>query len=94
MGAGDVKAMAAAGAWLAYPACLVATLAALVAGGVFSLVVAIRHGVTGRALVGAVRLGAWTASGRVTAEPATSGLRFPFAAAILAGALASLWVRI
>jgi prepilin peptidase CpaA len=94
MGAGDVKAMAAVGAWLAYPASLVAVLAALIAGGILSLIVAARHGVTGRVVVGAARLGAWSAHPRGAGVPETTGLRFPFAAAILAGGLVSLWVRI
>jgi prepilin peptidase CpaA len=94
MGAGDVKAMAAVGAWLAYPTSLVAVLASLIAGGVISLIIAARHGMTGRALVGAARLGAWTAGSRGASVPDTSGLRFPFAVAILAGSLASLWVHL
>ena len=94
MGAGDVKAMAAVGAWLAYPAALVAVLAALIAGGVLSLIVAARHGMTGRVLAGAARLGVWAANPRHAAAPPTSGIRFPFAAAILVGGLVSLWVRI
>src|SRR5262245_51807698 len=50
MGAGDVKLMAAAGAWLAFPHAAFAMLASLVAGGVIAAVVAIRRGVL-RAMV-------------------------------------------
>src|SRR6058998_1552323 len=45
MGAGDVKLMAAAGAWLAFPHAVIALLASLVAGGVVAAVVALRRGV-------------------------------------------------
>ncbi len=94
MGAGDVKLMAAVGAWLAWPAGLFAALAALIAGGVIALVVAARHRALGRSLAGAAWLGAWALlqPGRKGPAPA-SGLRFPFAAAILAGSLISLWLR-
>ena len=53
MGAGDVKLMAAVGAWLTWPVSLTATLASLIAGGVFALVVAARHKALGRSLRGA-----------------------------------------
>ena len=79
MGAGDVKLMAAVGAWLAWPASLTATLVSLIAGGVFALAVAAKHRSLGRSLRGA---------------PAASDLRFPFAGAILAGAMMSLWLRL
>src|SRR5262249_3993356 len=42
MGAGDVKLMAAVGAWLAWPQAGIALLASLVAGGVIAVVVAAR----------------------------------------------------
>jgi prepilin peptidase CpaA len=96
MGAGDVKLMSAVGAWLAWPASLTASLAALIAGGVIALVVAIRHRALGRSLRGAASIGIWALllPGRKAPPPAASSLRFPFAAAILAGSIISLWVRI
>lgn len=96
MGAGDVKLMAAVGAWLAWPVSLTATLASLIAGGVFALFVAARHRALGRALRGAAHMGFWAAMlpGRKGPPPAASDLRFPFAAAIMAGSVMSLWVRL
>ena len=96
MGAGDVKLMAAVGAWLAWPQSLTATLVSLIAGGVFALAVAMRHRALGRSLKGALSMGMWAAvlPGRSGPPPAASELRFPFAAAILAGSLISLWVRL
>ena len=85
--------MAAVGAWLSWPASLPATLFSLIAGGVFALVVAARHRSLGRTLKGAMHMGAWAAvlPGRKGPPPA-SDLRFPFAGAILAGSMMSLWV--
>lgn len=92
MGAGDVKLMAAVGAWLGFPLSVHAALAALVAGGVISLVVATRHGILVQSLRGALLLipGVLTGSAR-TGPPSHSGFRFPFALAILAGSLFALW---
>ena len=96
MGAGDVKLMAAVGAWLAWPVSLTATLLSLVAGGVFAVLVAVRHKSLGRSLRGAAHMGAWAVAmpGRKGPPPLASDLRFPFAGAILAGSMISLWVRI
>lgn len=96
MGAGDVKLMAALGAWLALPAALVATLASLLAGGVISMIVAIRHRSLGRALRGAAQLAVSATGGAPIpgAAVTATGLRFPFAVAILAGSLIALCVRL
>jgi prepilin peptidase CpaA len=97
MGAGDVKLMAAVGAWLGFPLGVFAALASLIAGGVISIVVAIRKGALWKSLKGAVSLASWIAMTRGGAgmpQPTTSGIRFPFALAVLAGALVALWVRI
>ncbi len=92
MGAGDVKLMAAVGAWLGYPASLYAVLAALVAGGLISAVVALRHRSLLRSLRGAALLLPGLAGGSARTGPAeTTGLRVPFALAILAGSLFALW---
>jgi prepilin peptidase CpaA len=97
MGAGDVKLMAAVGAWLAWPLALVAVLAALVAGGLVSLAVAVRRRMLVRTLHGAAAIGFWTLmapAGPAGGAPAGSGVRFPFAVAAAAGVLFALTVRL
>jgi prepilin peptidase CpaA len=94
MGAGDVKLMAAVGAWLAWPQAVIALLASLVAAGVIALIVAARRRVLWTAVQGAALTGAWAlAKGPSTAAPATTGIRFPFALAALAGCTLALWLR-
>jgi len=95
MGAGDVKLMAAVGAWLAFPQAAIALLASFVAGGAIAMVIALRHGLLGQALRGAAIIGAWSFSrvGRSMPPPVTTGIRFPFALAVLAGSTFALWVR-
>jgi prepilin peptidase CpaA len=95
MGAGDVKLMAAVGAWLAFPQALIALLASLVAGGAIAAVVALRRGVFWTAVRNAAFTGAWTISGTAGAAPAplTTGIRFPFALAVLAGCTTALWLK-
>ena len=93
MGAGDVKLMAALGAWFGMPLAVVLLLLSLVAGGVCSLVLAARRRVLVRALHGAAARGtmALAPAGRDGgATVATTGLRFPFALAVLAGAAGAL----
>src|SRR6185503_2459810 len=92
MGAGDVKLMAAVGAWLAWPQALIAVLASLVMGGAISLIVAIRHGVLRQAVSHAAVMAQATMA-RVDAPPVSTGIRFPFALAVFAGATLALWVR-
>ena len=95
-GAGDVKLMAAVGAWFAFPLALVATLAALIAGGVVALVVAARRGILRQTLWNTAWLGAWALRPGAAAmtPPPGSGVRFPFALAVLAGSIAGLWIRV
>ena len=92
MGAGDVKLMAAVGAWLAWPQGLIAVLASLVMGGVISLIVALRRGVLRQAVTGAAMIGA-AAMAHGPAPPPTTGIRFPFAVAVLAGSTFALWFQ-
>ena len=93
MGAGDVKLMAAVGAWLAWPHALIAVLASLVMGGAISLIVAVRRGVLRQAITGAALIGA-SVMARTGAVPApTTGVRFPFALAVVAGSTFALWFR-
>ena len=90
MGAGDVKLMAAMGAWLGTPLMsLHAILATLIAGGVISIVVAARRGILWRSVRGAAlfMIGAMPR----TALAGNTGARFPFALAILTGSIFALW---
>ena len=93
MGAGDVKLMAAVGAWLAWPQALIAVLASLIMGGVISLIVALRRGMLRQALTGAAAIGAAALARSPVLPPATSGVRFPFALAVFAGSTFGLWFR-
>ncbi len=75
MGAGDVKLMAAVGAWLAWPQAVVAVLAALVAGGIFSLSIAIRHRILTKTLHSAAAIGFWaltTPAGSSSSAPSAT----------------------
>jgi len=96
MGAGDVKLMAAVGAWLGWSQGLVAVLASLIAGGVIALGVAARRGVLKRSIWGAALLGSSVLSGgiRSGAPAMTTGVRFPFAGAVLTGSLIALWAHL
>ncbi len=93
MGAGDVKLMAAVGAWLAWPQGLIGVLASLVMGGVISLIVALRRGMLRQALAGAAMIGAAALARSSVVPPVTTGVRFPFALAVLAGSTFALWFR-
>ena len=96
MGAGDVKLMAAVGAWLGFPPAVLAALASLMAGGVLAVVVAARRGVLKRSLQGAAILGTWVATSGLRSEPppVTTGVRFPFALAVMAGTITAFWVHL
>ena len=94
MGAGDVKLMAAIGAWLGTPRSgLYAVLFSLVAGGIISVVVAARRGILMRTVRDAALLLPKTAAGAMGTglPPATSGVYVPKALAFLAGSLFALW---
>lgn len=93
MGAGDVKLMAAMGAWLAFPHAVIALLASLIAGGVIAAVVALRHGALGAALRNTGFALAWSFQRQSPAFIVTTGIRFPFALAILAGCAVASWVK-
>jgi len=93
MGAGDVKLMAAVGAWLAWPQALIAVLASLVMGGAISLIMALRRGMLRQALAGAAAIGAAALARSPVMPPATTGVRFPFALAVFAGSTFGLWFR-
>ena len=94
-GAGDVKLMAAVGAWFAFPHAVVAALFSFIAGGLVAVVVAARRGILRHTLWNTAWLAAWVMRpGAVaTTPPPVSGVRFPFALAVLAGSIAGLWIR-
>lgn len=98
MGAGDVKLMAAVGAWIGATSILYVALYGAVAGGVLALIVALRRRYLRQALIN-VRLLAtyWWVEGikpfpALTIESAQS-LRLPYALAIAAGLAVTLWKR-
>jgi len=96
MGAGDVKLMAAVGAWLGMSQGVRATLLALIAAGVLAVIVAVRHRVLLRSIAGAASLARWAFAphfGLTAPRHATTGIKFPFAVAAFAGVCACLWMR-
>ena len=93
MGAGDVKLMAAMGAWLAYPHAVIALLASLIAGGVIAAGVALRRRALGAAVRNTGFALMWSFQRQSPAFFVTTGIRFPFALAILAGCAVASWVK-
>lgn len=98
MGAGDVKLMAAAGAWVGWKAVLFVALYGSLAGGVLALIVALRRHYLRQALTNLKMLaGYWWAQGirplpELTLE-STNSVRLPYALAIAAGLAVTLWRR-
>jgi prepilin peptidase CpaA len=91
MGAGDVKLMAALGAWLGSAgSALYAVLLALLAGGILSAAVAMRRGILLQTLKNAVRMLPGLGGGGTGPPPVTSGVYVPKALAFMAGALFAL----
>jgi len=98
MGAGDVKLMAAVGAFTGFPAVLTVALVTVLAGGALSLAWALYRGQLGEVLNN-VRTGLFLAAADVAgrALPRASSLptveaRIPYAVAIAAGAAAQAWL--
>ena len=98
MGAGDVKLLAAVGAWLGPSQVLIAALATSLAGGVIALAVALGHGYlkpAGRNLW--LLLTNWRVKGirpvdELTLESAR-GPRLAYAIPIAIGTLVTLWLE-
>ena len=97
MGGGDVKLMAALGAWLGPGDTFWLAMYAGIAGGVFGVIVALSHGYLGRAIAN-VRgiLGYWAITGikpvpGMTLDSSKSP-RLAFAIPILAGTMVTLWL--
>lgn len=98
MGAGDVKLLAALGAWVGPGAAVWTALYAAVAGGVFAVVVTLAAGyftTMFRNLWGLLMF--WRVAG-VQPHPdltlaSAAGPRLPYAFPITAGAVAAIWLR-
>lgn len=98
MGGGDVKLMAAIGAWIGWRDVITTALYAAVAGGVLALVVALAHGYLATALGNLGRLVRWWRTVGVRPEPSLTlsggrGPRLPYAVPILVGLMTALWLR-
>lgn len=98
MGAGDVKLMAAVGAWIGAISILHVALYGSVAGGVLAVIVALRRSYLKQALTNVkMLLTYWWVEGikpfpALTLE-STDSLRLPYALAIAAGLAVTLWQR-
>jgi prepilin peptidase CpaA len=98
MGAGDVKLLGALGAWLGPFDAIWLSLYTGIAGGVIALVVAVLTGYLGQACRNIVALfGYWAVVGvRPMTEltlDTSRGPRLAYATAILAGTVATVWLR-
>jgi prepilin peptidase CpaA len=98
MGGGDVKLMAAVGAWVGWKLILFVALYGSLAGGVLALVVALRRSYLRTALFNLKMLASfWWVEGikplpALTLE-STHSVRLPYALAIAAGLAVTLWQR-
>ena len=84
-GAGDVKLLAAVGAFVALPTALFVALLSLVLGGVLSLIVSLRRKGLGDLMVRTLGLGRWLlarSAGAPLAPPVRSGRGIPLGVAI------------
>lgn len=96
MGAGDVKLMAALGAWIGWQPTVQVALYGAIAGGVLAIVVSMWHGYLRQALRNVFTLvGHWWLVGikplpELTLD-AGKGLRLPYALPIMVGLVVTLW---
>jgi prepilin peptidase CpaA len=99
MGAGDVKLLAALGAWLGPRDALWLAIYAALAGGVAAVVVACAHGYLRTALRNVLNLLTfWVLVGprpmpRLTLDQAPQGPRLAYAIPIFLGTVATIWLR-
>lgn len=98
LGGGDVKLMAALGAWVGWPDVISLALYAALAGGVVAIGVGLSHGYLRQAF-GNLRalLKTWLIAG-VQIEPSMTlehgrGPRVPYALPIFVGLIVTLWLR-
>ena len=98
MGGGDVKLMAAIGAWIGATSIINVALYGSVAGGVLAVIVALRRRYLRKAITNVKMLVMfWWVEGikpfpALTLE-SSEGLRLPYAVAIAAGLAVTLWQR-
>lgn len=98
IGAGDVKLLAAIGAWLGPVGALWTGLYGAVAGGLLALVVALARGYTTAAMknIGTI-LRLWSVAGVRPVEGLTladkSSVRLPYAFPLAVGAMVTLWLH-
>ena len=98
MGAGDVKLLAAVGAWLGPTEVAFVALATSIAGGVLAIGVALFHGYLKKALTNVrTLLTYWRLAGirplpEVTLE-GTEGPRLAYAVPVAIGTVVTLWLR-
>ena len=98
MGAGDVKLLAAIGAWLGPAATVWVALFSAIAGGVMGLIVALATGYFTQALVNIQwMLRFWRTSGPKPVPDVTlathNGPRLAYAVPVFAGLMVALWLR-
>jgi prepilin peptidase CpaA len=98
MGGGDVKLLAAVGAWLGPAQVIWVALLTSVAGGVLGLMVAAFHGYLGKAVSNVfVLLMQWRVSGIRPVEKVTlagsRGPRLAYAVPIAVGTMVTLWLK-
>ena len=98
MGAGDVKLLAAIGAWLGPTDAVWTALYGALAGGLMALVVALAHGYTRTALRNVwALLQFWHVAGVRPVEGLTldssAGPRLPYALPLAAGVMVTLWMH-
>jgi prepilin peptidase CpaA len=98
MGAGDVKLLAAVGAWLGPGQVAIVALATSIVGGAIAIIVALAHGYLRKALTNLyLILVHWRVAGvrplpAVTLDKA-SGPRLAYAFPIAIGTLVTLWLK-
>jgi prepilin peptidase CpaA len=98
MGAGDVKLLAALGAWLGPLTVFHAALYTGIAGGLFAVIVALRHGCLRQTFANIQllmlhwRVAGVTGPSPVTLECSTSP-KLPYALPMLVGTMVAIWLR-
>lgn len=98
LGGGDVKLMAALGAWVGWPAVLSLALYTALAGGVVALGVALARGYLRQALRNVAALAKFWMVAGVHADPALTlehgrGPRVPYALPMFVGLIVTVWLR-